>query len=366
MGWFWSDLSPNSLPPSTIAPHPVSSPDAKPPPGCPMHNSSSTNSPFRKPLLSESKPSPASKSCPYAPPTAASTSVPTNSSPQSEQPSTGGTSSWMWKINPLNLMPSLPNAPTTSSQTVSLPLEREGSSIPRGPCAPSSKSAGGCPYPSPQQMYNALLRKGYTDTDPTAVPAMVSVHNFLNEGAWAEILEWERRFSPGLYTGWRISSRGEENSYFGAMTELEEDGWRKAMRKTPEPRLLRFEGRPQDRTPRSRWLELLGKVWPTEYSSAPPFDRHDWYVLRHMPDGSTKEVRYVIDYYSGPTETTGEPVFYLDVRPAIDGPTGFGERILRWGGDAWWRASGGTVREQSELERKIQEARERRNQHGER
>lgn len=236
-------------------------------------------------------------------------------------------------------------------------------------------------------MYNALLRKGYSDTDPTAVPAMVAVHNFLNEGAWAEILEWERRFTDGLYSGWQISSRGEENSYFGAMTELEDDGWRKAMRSTrlrlammanqnklegkgvedvPEPRLLKFEGRPQDRTPRSRWLEFLGKMWPAEYSSQPPFDRHDWYVLRHSPDGSTKEVRYVIDYYSGPTEATGEPVFYLDVRPAIDGPTGLGERVLRWGGDAWWRASGGATREQSELERKIQEARDRRTQRGER
>lgn len=226
-------------------------------------------------------------------------------------------------------------------------------------------------------MYNALLRKGYTDTDPSAVPAMVSVHNFLNEGAWAEILEWERRFGAGLALGWRISARGEANGYFGAMTELDADGWRAAMMDTraklellagvkgveglegtPEPRLLRFEGRPEDRTPKSRWLQFLGGVWPKEYSAKPPFDRHDWYVLRHMPDGTTKEVRYVIDYYSGPDEQTGEPVFFLDVRPAIDGPTALGERVLRWGGDMWWRSSGGAIREKTELEQKIIELRE--------
>lgn len=80
----------------------------------------------------------------------------------------------------------------------------------------------------------------------------------------------------------------------------------------------------------------------------PPFDRHDWYVQRRRPTGSLDEIRYVIDYYSGPDEDTGEPVFYLDVRPAIDGPTAAMERMMRWSGDIWWRASGGSVREKSD------------------
>lgn len=75
----------------------------------------------------------------------------------------------------------------------------------------------------------------------------------------------------------------------------------------------------------------------------PPFDRHDWFVQREYK-GTTKEVRYVIDYYSGPPEPTGEPVFYLDVRPAVT-PTAAAERMMRWGGDVWYRASGGAVRE---------------------
>jgi len=58
----------------------------------------------------------------------------------------------------------------------------------------------------------------------------------------------------------------------------------------------------------------------------------------------------VIDYYEGAPEPSGEPVFYLDVRPAIDGPRGAAERTIRWGTDVWWRASGGTVRELKKAE----------------
>ncbi len=54
----------------------------------------------------------------------------------------------------------------------------------------------------------------------------------------------------------------------------------------------------------------------------------------------------MIDYYSGEPEPTGEPVFYLDVRPAMT-PSGAAERLIRWGGDVWWKASGGDIREQN-------------------
>ena len=79
--------------------------------------------------------------------------------------------------------------------------------------------------------------------------------------------------------------------------------------------------------------------------SEPPFDRHDWYVQRSPPGEQTHEVRYVIDYYSAPPEPTGEPVFYLDVRPAVDSPSAAAERLMRWGGEFWWKASGATARE---------------------
>jgi cytochrome c heme-lyase len=70
-------------------------------------------------------------------------------------------------------------------------------------------------------------------------------------------------------------------------------------------------------------------------------------VARRTPTG-TKEVRYVIDYYAGGVEPTGEPVFYLDIRPALDTPTAAVERAMRWGGDVWHRASGASVREQQQ------------------
>lgn len=79
-------------------------------------------------------------------------------------------------------------------------------------------------------------------------------------------------------------------------------------------------------------------------SNEPPFDRHDWYVARNV-NGETKEVRYVIDYYSAP----GDAEFVLDVRPAMS-VTGAAERLVRWGGDVWYRASGAEVREQVKKE----------------
>lgn len=224
----------------------------------------------------------------------------------------------------------------SAAQTIALPVDREISSIPRSSSDPNK---GNWVYPSPQQMYNAMVRKGYTDTPQDAVESMVAVHNFLNEGAWAEVVEWERRFSPGLAHGWVQSRRGEEGSVAGAMIELVADD------RLPQPRLMRFEGRSDAPTPKSRMLQVMGWIYPSQFGTEPPFDRHDWYVERQGPSGTAKEVRYVIDYYSGPPEPTGEPVFFLDVRPALDRPSAAVERLIRWGGDVWWRASGGSVRE---------------------
>lgn len=302
-----------------------------------MHKSAS--SPFAAPPTTVTKPSTPASACPYVPPendtkTSTSTSAPSSTS-----------RAILDKLNPLNYMPkNLSNAPA-ANQTISLPLEREASTIPRG------DGSGNWEYPSPQQMYNAMLRKGYTDTPADAVEAMVAVHNFLNEGAWAEIVDWERRFAGGLSRGWEISRRGEENAPLVSemlarrdrMRGTENGGTKTAWE---APRLVRFMGRPDEPTPKARMLQVMGWLYPSKFASEPPFDRHDWFVRRVGPDGQEREVRYVIDYYSGPPEPSGEPVFYLDVRPAIDGPTAAAERLVRWGGDVWWRAKGGDVREE--------------------
>jgi len=74
----------------------------------------------------------------------------------------------------------------------------------------------------------------------------------------------------------------------------------------------------------------------SDSSTMPPFDRHDWIVTRPYPPPSSIAVptlpqdttvnpsttslttRYVIDYYSAPPDDEGNPVFHLDVRPALD------------------------------------------------
>ncbi|PQE23404.1 Cytochrome c heme lyase protein [Rutstroemia sp. NJR-2017a WRK4] len=317
MGWFWAD----PVAPATGArrnmPHQMPKDmSASPPPSCPMHKPGAD---ALKPTAKPPTPTPES-ACPYTP----------------GSPSEGAkekTSSTLSKYNPLNFMfPDLSQEPA-KDQTVALPTEREPSTIPKG------TGDGNWEYPSPQQMYNALLRKGYTDTDATAIESMVSVHNFLNEGAWAEIVEWERRFGKGLARGWEICKKGEAASMAGADIGANEDV-------VVQPKLIRFQGRPKEMTPKAAWLQLMGWAFPEKFGTEPPFDRHDWFVQREYPPGEKKEVRYVIDYYSGPPEPTGEPVFYLDVRPALT-PTQAVERMMRWGGDVWYRASGASVRENS-------------------
>ncbi|EFQ35857.1 cytochrome c/c1 heme lyase [Colletotrichum graminicola M1.001] len=338
MGWFWADgpvapVKANYV--SAAHPHGVAVPSGPPPPGCPMHEKTlGALNPSTKPATAPAPPS----ACPVphdqrqsaAPPPPSSCPVP-HDAPKPKPESKGG---FLQQINPLNYMFKEISQAPAENQAIVLPTEREPSTIPRG------SGDGNWEYPSPQQMYNALLRKGYTDTDITAVESMVSVHNFLNEGAWAEIVSWEERFGKGLYRGWQACRRGEEN----ADDEVEKlkDG-----SETP-PTLIRFQGRPKDMTPKAVMWQVAGWLYPSKFETEPPFDRHDWFVSRKMGDVE-KEVRYVIDYYSGEPEPTGEPVFYLDVRPAMT-PLGAAERLIRWGGDVWWRASGAEVREKERLE----------------
>ena len=169
------------------------------------------------------------------------------SSEQRQEPS------MLSKLNPLNYMFQSISQERAPEQTQALPTSRDESSIPRG------TGDGNWEYPSPQQMYNALLRKGYTDTDVTAVESMVAVHNFLNEGAWGEIVEWERRFGKGLFRGWEVSKRGEENAGM-ALRQLEtQEGGQS------EPTLLRFQGRPKEMTPKAAMLQMLARIYPAKF-----------------------------------------------------------------------------------------------------
>jgi cytochrome c heme-lyase len=340
MGWFWSDSNPSNRAQRATerhgalsAPHPMRSAGATPAPACPMHKSDATSMPF-PPQMSDSSPS----SCPVKSP-AQPARYPTEPETSPGPPRSFTSNSTLSKLNPLNYMPSLSNTREHNTQTTDLPLEREISTIPRGDADSNWE------YPSPQQMYNAMLRKGYTDTPVDAVESMVAVHNFLNEGAWNEIVEWEGIFGNGLAEGWTMCAKGEQGMAMErARREYMKQRRRELGSTAPEdqdtqPKLLRFMGRPKEPTPKARILTLLGKIFPESYGSEPPFDRHDWYVARTTPSG-TKEVRYVIDYYAAGVQETGEPVFYLDIRPALDTPSAAIERAMRWGGDVWHRASG--------------------------
>ncbi|KAK3381993.1 cytochrome c/c1 heme-lyase [Podospora didyma] len=324
MGWFWTDATaaPSPSAPGPTAPnHAQATGDASPPPGCPMHKPSAealSSSSCQRPSAPTTT-TPPSSGCPVPHGAREAASA-------EQQPSI------LSKLNPLNYMFHSISQEPAPNQTYVLPTTRDPSSIPKG------DGSGNWEYPSPQQMYNAMLRKGYTDTDIEAVPGMVDVHNLVNEGAWQEIVEWERRFSKGLWRGWEISKRGEENAPL-ALRRLE-------AQEGPEqegPSLIRFQGRPKEMTPRAAVLQLMGRIYPSKFACDPPFDRHDWYVSRTV-NGQTKEIRYVIDYYSYSPHPDAEPVFSLDVRPAIT-PTAAAERLVRWGGDVWWRAKGKDVGE---------------------
>jgi cytochrome c heme-lyase len=191
---------------------------ASPPPGCPMHEKGSTSTATSEPSLLE-------------------------------------------RLNPLNNIPALSQSPISPSQQSILSLERTISSIPRSISKsedgtdPPPASAGACPvvhdtkgkqkaanqdedpdsnwvYPSPQQFYNALMRKG-KDTPEESIDVMVHIHNFLNERAWDEVRRWEDMRNPGE----RIE-------------------------------LSKFEGRPQDLSPKARLHLMLGRIFPNTYRCA--------------------------------------------------------------------------------------------------
>lgn len=150
-------------------------------------------------------------------------------------------------------------------------------------------------YPSEQQFYAAMRRKGWQGVDERTIPTVVRIHNAVNERGWTQVRQWERELHG-----------------------------------CDDPRLVRFLGRPNDLSPRA-WAHtyILGNR---------PFDRHDWFVDRG--DGQEPR-RYVIDFYSDEKETTtpnnnsGPSGMYLDVRPALDSPEAAADRVKMFFRDAF-------------------------------
>ena len=167
-------------------------------------------------------------------------------------------------------------------QSVPLAQTRAVSNIPKASFTPAHQPGGlgKWVYPSEQQYFNAMKRKGY-DPPEGDMSVILAIHNTVNELGWQKIIEWEHLRDPKA-----------------------------------EPKLARFLGRPKDLSPKARFLVALGKE--------APFDRHDWFVER---DG--EQVRYVLDFYAiKPGARAGAPV-HLDVRPALDSPSALYDRV-KW------------------------------------
>lgn len=172
-------------------------------------------------------------------------------------------------------------------QKYALDTKRQMSSIPKGELSPDHQPQNSekWVYPSEQQYFNAMKRKGY-DPAETDVPVVLAIHNLVNERGWSDVKKWE------TICGY-----------------------------TAEPKLKQFLGRPKDISPKAYFLSLFG------YSL--PFDRHDWIISR----GDGTDVRYVIDFYKGKEKgksaagPTAPISIYLDVRPALDSPQALFNRV---------------------------------------
>jgi cytochrome c heme-lyase len=180
-------------------------------------------------------------------------------------------------------------------QTWPLRTDRQVSSIPRGDVPLGATGPHHQPtavatttqtprwvYPSEQQLYNAMRRKGWQNIPEDSISAVLHIHNNINEGTWKKVQDWE-----------------------GSEATL---------------KLAKFQGRPGTFTPKAFLLTQVLRLYD------PPFDRHDWYV-ENVATG--RQQRYVIDYYS-PTaaqaanheNSMAKPskagLAEVDVRPALD------------------------------------------------
>jgi cytochrome c heme-lyase len=145
-------------------------------------------------------------------------------------------------------------------------------------------------YPSEQQVFNAMKRKGWEGIEEEAIPSFLMVHNSVNERSWREVCKWEHSSD---------STRIQQHDI----------------------QLVRFEGRPKDISPKA-WFRS------TFLFQDKPFDRHDWYI----DNGTGHEKRYVLDFYMTENKAMGMPRVEIDVRPALDTPQALvqrGKRILQ-------------------------------------
>ncbi|KAI1616608.1 cytochrome c/c1 heme-lyase [Exophiala viscosa] len=310
MGWWKADPVPDPQPPQlpSTPPHPIptqSHPASTSESSCPVDPKT------RAIWLQQVQKTPQSQSQaqsqlpPSHPPLPTSTPTPTPSRPPVP---TAYASSQECSSDRISQSP-LPPSDIASLPQSSRPLsqDRVVSSIPRAATPESTLStpannesetgtsaSGNWIYPSESQFFNAVMRK-QTSSNPSdlisSISHIIPIHNAVNERAWTLIRKWE----------------GDSSASCGG------------------PKLQSFKGLGSGAiSPKARMKTFMG------YTE--PFDRHDWVVERC--GGET--VEYVIDFYQGKQEASGNPNalnFYLDVRPKLNTFEGWkmrAERIAGW------------------------------------
>eukprot|EP00578_Thalassiosira_sp_NH16_P010443 CAMPEP_0181108862 /NCGR_PEP_ID=MMETSP1071-20121207/17860_1 /TAXON_ID=35127 /ORGANISM="Thalassiosira sp., Strain NH16" /LENGTH=327 /DNA_ID=CAMNT_0023192501 /DNA_START=32 /DNA_END=1016 /DNA_ORIENTATION=+ len=164
------------------------------------------------------------------------------------------------------------NAPIDNNNTIANSNSANKPSVPAHQPADSPRWQ----YPSEQQFYNAMLRKGYRPP-VESIPSVLRIHNAVNERSWTQLRRWESEV------------HGND-----------------------DPKLVRFVGRPKDLSPRAWWNS---RVLMTQE----PFDRHDWYVEDAAGGGDRG--------MSGGKAIVKPPSMYIDVRPALDNPSAAVDRM---------------------------------------
>lgn len=133
-----------------------------------------------------------------------------------ERPAASGCPVQASDVSSLNQMPKLSQVPSPD-QSQSLDTTREISSIPKGAGTDeTAEKDEKWVYPSQQQFYNALVKKGH-QTEESDVEMILFIHNEMNEKSWNEVVGWEKQIHSGLC----------------------------------HTRLLRFRGRPTDMSPKA-------------------------------------------------------------------------------------------------------------------
>ena len=127
-----------------------------------------------------------------------------------------------------------------------------------------------------------MKKKGWNPNE-IDIPYIVSVHNTVNQQVWRQIMRYEKYHEKECAT----------------------------------PKLLRFQGRPTDLSPKAYLQSMVG------YSA--PYDRHDWII-----DRCGRDVRYVIDFYDGQRHPSLPVSTHIDARPALDSVGAAFDRVRAW------------------------------------